>query len=105
MLGYWMTKCPVRTGRKDVLATVYRKAGQALVIVASWAPKSVSCRLAVDWEALGLDPKRAKLRAPKIPGVQTARRLDLGAGLPIEPGKGWMLILSEAPRGAPSPRR
>ena len=38
MIGYWDPACPVKTGRKDVLATAYVKQGKTLVAVASWAP-------------------------------------------------------------------
>jgi len=35
-LGYWDARCPVRTGRDDILATVYRKPGTALIALARW---------------------------------------------------------------------
>lgn len=34
MMGYWRKDCPVRTDHPDVLATVYRKPGKALIAVA-----------------------------------------------------------------------
>ncbi|MCS6859162.1 MAG: DUF6067 family protein [Abditibacteriales bacterium] len=37
MLGYWSPRCPVRTDREDVLATVYRKPGKALIALAHFA--------------------------------------------------------------------
>ena len=36
MLGYWSPKCPVRTNREDVLATVYRRPGKALIALGHW---------------------------------------------------------------------
>ena len=36
MVGYWKPDCPVRTGRKDVLATVYRKQDATLIALARW---------------------------------------------------------------------
>ena len=41
MIGYWDQACPVRTGRKDVLATAYVKPGKTLVALASWAAEPV----------------------------------------------------------------
>ena len=38
-LGYWSPRCPVKTDRDDVKATVYRKPGRALVALAHWASK------------------------------------------------------------------
>ena len=37
MIGYWVDDCPVKTGRPDVLATVYKKNGSTLIALASWA--------------------------------------------------------------------
>ncbi len=36
MIGYWQPDCPVHTSRPDVLATVYRKPGQAVIALAHW---------------------------------------------------------------------
>ncbi|MBL7044304.1 MAG: hypothetical protein ISR77_37095 [Pirellulaceae bacterium] len=98
MLGYWDPACPVSTGREDVLATVYRKKGAALVCVASWAEQAVDCPLKIDWKALELDPAKAKFYAPEIRGLQVEDLFSPGEPLPIAPGKGWMLILNETPR-------
>jgi hypothetical protein len=98
MLGYWDPKCPVSTGRDDVLATVYRKKSAALVCVASWANQPIDCRLDIDWDALGLDPAQAKLYAPEVRGLQVEDLFKPGESLPIAPGKGWLLILDQAPR-------
>lgn len=93
MIGYWSPHCPVRTDDGDVLATVYAKDGVALIALASWADERVECRLAVDWSALGMDPTKARLSAPAIDNFQpkaTFRPDDL---IPVEPGKGRLLIL------------
>jgi len=105
MLGYWSPDCPVKTGRKDVLATVYRRKGKsALLCIASWARQPVNCTLEIDWKALGLDPAKAKLHAPAIAGVQSEKVLDPAQPLPVAPGKGWMLIIDDEPRkAAPAP--
>ncbi len=79
MIGYWDPACPVKTGRDDVLATVYQREGQTLVAVASWAAAPVSVPLAIDFQQLGLDPGQiASVRAAhrRIPGrgpVRTRR--------------------------------
>lgn len=41
MLGYWSVNCPVRTGREDVLATVYEKDDSRLIAVGSWCKDEV----------------------------------------------------------------
>jgi len=96
MIGYWSPNCPVRTGRPDVLATAYVKDGATLVAVASWAKKPVSFPLIIDWKALGLDPKRARMEAPGISEFQKEKSLPPGDfTVVVEPGLGRLFVLSE----------
>jgi hypothetical protein len=53
MIGYWAPGCPVKTSRKDVLATVYKKKGSALISLASWAKDPVSVTLEIDCKLPG----------------------------------------------------
>jgi hypothetical protein len=93
MVGYWADSCPIKTDHPDVLATAYVKKGKALVSLASWARMPVMCKLMIDWKALGLDPSKAKLRAPAIQDFQFEAEFEPGDSIPFEPGKGWLLIL------------
>jgi hypothetical protein len=96
MIGYWAPDCPVRTNSASVLATVYRKPNKSLVALASWAHQKVNCRLAFDVTKLGLDPAKARLRAPAIPGFQPATTFRSPTDpIPIDPGRGWLLILEQ----------
>jgi len=95
MIGYWVDTCPIKTGLKDVLATVYIKKSKALVSLASWAKGPVMAKLMIDWRALGLDPARAKLRAPAIQDFQFEAEFEADEPIPFEPGKGWLLIIDE----------
>ena len=95
MIGYWDPACPVHTDRKDVLATAYVKPGKTLISVASWAPQPVKCRLAIDWKALGLDPAKAKLSAAKIENFQPAAEFAPNDEIPVQPARGWLLLLHE----------
>jgi hypothetical protein len=63
------------------------------VAVASWAKEPVDVRLLVDWRALGLDPKKAMLRAPAIDKFQDAAEFKPGDAIRLEPGKGLLLVL------------
>jgi hypothetical protein len=94
MIGYWAHSCPVKTSHQDVLATVYKKSRRALISIASWAKEPVNCRLAIDWAALGLNPETAKLSAPAITGFQEAASFSPSSEIPVEPAKGWLLVLS-----------
>ncbi|MDD8026504.1 MAG: DUF6067 family protein [Acidobacteriota bacterium] len=93
MTGWWADDCPVRADEPDVRATVYRKSGKAMIALASWAKGPVRTRLQVDWRALGLDPRRAKITAPEIPDFQMAASFAANEPIPFEPAKGWILIV------------
>jgi hypothetical protein len=98
LLGYWDARCPVRTGRDDVLATVYRKPGTALISLASWSSAPAQVSLQIDWRALGLDPKTARLTAPPIMHFQGPATFRPDEPIPVEPGKGWLIVVD---RGTP----
>jgi len=103
MVGWWVDGNPVKTGAKDVLATCYVRRGQgvtaaesgnaAMIALASWSKEPVDVRLAIDWKALGLDPKKARIVAPAIDKFQDAAEFKPGDPVRIEPGKGLLLVL------------
>jgi len=101
MIGYWEPDCPIRTDSPDVLATVYHKPGRTLLSLASWSKQKASCRLTIDWQALGLDPQRAHLFAPEVKGFQPCRLFAPDQAIPIPPGRGWLLYLDEEPHEVP----
>jgi hypothetical protein len=83
----------VKADRSDVLVTTYQKNGQAMVALASWAKGPVPVKLAIDWKALGLDPAKARIEAPAIDKFQDARTFKADEPIPVEPGKGWLLLV------------
>jgi len=99
MIGYWVPGNPIRTGRDDVLATAYVREGKTMIAVATWAKEKVDVRLGIDWKALGLDPARVRITAPAISGFQDGRAFDVGGPIPLEPGKGWILVIQQAVGG------
>jgi hypothetical protein len=94
MIGYWSSRCPVKTNNKDVLATAYVGKERTLVSIASWAQDDVSVQLSMDWRMLGIDPARAILAAPEVNGFQPAAKFKPGDSIAIPKGKGWLLIIS-----------
>jgi hypothetical protein len=62
--------------------------------------EAVAVTLAVDWQALGLNPERVRLVAPVIRGFQPAAEFAVDAVIPVERAKGWLLVASEV---APKP--
>jgi hypothetical protein len=103
MIGWWDPNCPVWTGHKDLKATVYRKQGESLIAIGSWAREATAAwdywptrlRLRIDWKALGLDPKKVKLYAPAIPGFQDEATFAPTDEIPVKFGQGWALIARE----------
>ena len=93
MLGYWVPYCPVKTDRADVKATVYQRENKAMVSIASWAEKKVDVKLEIDWEALGIDPNEATISAPAVKDFQDQVSFKVGEDIPLEPGKGWLLVI------------
>ncbi|MFC5740987.1 glycoside hydrolase domain-containing protein [Dyella tabacisoli] len=93
MIGWWVHDAPVQTGRDDVLATSYVRKGKTMIALASWAPQQTTVSLKIDWKALGLQPGKLKLTAPAVENFQPAATFRPGDAIPLEPGKGWLLIL------------
>ena len=97
MLGWWDKNVPVKTGRSDVLATVYTKEGKSLIALASWANHEVDIQLEVDWQSLGIDPHRAIITAPEMDLFQPENTFKLRQLITVPAGKGFLLIVDEGP--------
>lgn len=93
MIGYWVDDNPVKTGNDKILATVYKKQGKALISIASWANDDAYVQLDIDWKKLGIDPAKATITAPGVKNFQPAKTFGLDEKIPVEKGKGWLLIL------------
>ncbi|MBN2416337.1 hypothetical protein JXO52_10870 [bacterium] len=95
MIGYWVKHCPVRTGRPDILVTAYSRKNAALFSLASWSAQDETIRLAVDWNALGLDPSRVFITAPAVNGLQEYQEFDSVDTIPVPAGQGLFLFIQE----------
>jgi len=93
MVGYWVDDNPVKTGNDKVLATIYKKKGKILVSIASWANDDVYVQLKIDWKKLGIDSAKATITAPEVKNFQPAKTFKLNEKIPVEKGKGWLLII------------
>jgi hypothetical protein len=93
MIGYWVDDNPVKTDNPKVLATVYKKAGAVMVSVASWENGDTDFQLKIDWAKLGINPAKATISAPEIKSFQPAKTFGLNDKIPVEKGKGWLLII------------
>ena len=93
MFGYWSPDCPVKTDNPDVLATVYVQDDRVLIALASWAEETTQVHLSIDWDAFVFKKEGWRLYAPEAPDFQSKAVFDPDAAIPVEPGKGWLLIL------------
>jgi len=93
MIGYWAPSNPISTSHEKVLATTYLGNGKALVSIASWADGPLNVSLGFDWEGLGIGSRSATLTAHAIENFQEARVFAPDEEVPIEPGRGWLLVL------------
>jgi hypothetical protein len=95
LIGYWSSACPIKTGRNDIPATVYQKPGALLLALASWAKQDTTIILDIDWQKTGIDPAHATIDAPEITNFQPARHFAIGEPIPVQKGKGWLLIIKK----------
>jgi len=96
MIGYWSGRCPVVTSNPQILSTVYKKPGAALVAIASWASSDTTIRLKIDWARLGIDSSNAIIKAPAIRNFQPAATFQPGDPITVDRNKGWLLIIKQA---------
>ena len=76
---------------------MYQKESRALIALASWDPKPVTCKLAIDWKGLRINLAKAILQAHQAKDFQPEMAFRPTDGIPPESGKGWLLVLSEKP--------
>ncbi|MCF7674793.1 MAG: DUF6067 family protein [Akkermansiaceae bacterium] len=96
-IGWWDPACPVKADQPQVKVSVFRKQGKTMIALASWAPGKTEVRLKVDWKALGIPPA-ATFRAPQCEGFQNKTVFPADAAIPVEPGRGWILIAGDHPQ-------
>lgn len=95
MIGGWVSSNPVKTNNKNILATVYKKKGSALISIASWNNENTGIKLKIDWKNLGINPAKAVIKAPAIINFQPEKDFKVDDEIPVEKGKGWLLIIKE----------
>ena len=95
MIGFWEDNPAVITTNPGVKATAYIKDGKTLVSIASWAPETVEVKLVIDYRQMGFDPQNIKITAPFVENFQPAREFGRDEPIPVEPTKGWLLIIEK----------
>lgn len=103
MIGYWKKDNPVKTGNKDVRATVYKMDGKSLIAMATWAKEEVEVTLQIDKKALGLTSDKLMMARIHIDpkGQSGADRYHLSfeemdkVSLSITPGNGAIIMIKD----------
>ena len=98
--GWWDSASPVKASAPECRATIWRREGKTLIAVGNFGDQPVRTTLAVDFAALGLDPKKAHLYAPEMKGFQPELLFASDAAISIAPKRGFAFILDETPRQA-----
>jgi hypothetical protein len=52
-------------------------------------------QLTIDWEKSWINPEHAIINTPYIKTFREERTFQINQPIPVEPGKGWLLIISE----------
>ena len=81
------------TSDANVLATTWTRPGGAMISLGSWRDDDAGVELHIDWKVLGLDPARARIRAPAIDNFQDAATYAPGARITVPGKKGLLLIV------------
>lgn len=91
-IGYWDDANPIKTGNKNILASVYLKKDKAMIAIGNWADTDQVISIDIDWEKLGMNPSSAKIEIPNIDNLQTSGVANVKQ-LNIPASKGLILII------------
>lgn len=92
MLGYWHSECPIKTSKSNVLATVYKRDGKALICVYNFSNKGERFEFDVDKNKLGFEISKAE----KIKlGSNYRAKKDINKQFYLPGRKGMMLLIEK----------
>ena len=93
MLGYWHSENPIKTDKKNVLTTVYKKNNQALLCVYNFSDESEEFSFNIDTKLLGFEVKNAE----KIElGSNSREKADISKSFRLEGRSGTMFLIKQA---------
>lgn len=93
MIGYWVSNNPVKSDNEKIKATIFKKEGKVLIAIANWSDHAELLHLKIDFKSLGIQPEKARLSAPEIINFQEEKVFSENEAIPVEKGRGWLLIL------------
>ena len=109
MVGWWEPELPVTVAATNadgpIHATAYvAKGKKTLIALGSWSSTNATVKLTFDWATLGLSASSVKsLTAPAIANFQTAQTWSATDAIPVEPAKGWLLVVEPTVAEATAP--
>ena len=95
MSGFWEPDAAVTATDEAVKVTAYERKGRVLLSIGNYSDTLKHVRLHIDRKRLCLKGKNYRLRAPEIPTFQAAGEWGMEEEIPVEPRKGWLLLLEE----------
>ena len=95
MIGFWKKNPAVTTSDKDVKVTTYVNKGKTLLSIGNYSKVKKLVKLNIDWKQLGLNPSSVHIQAPAVTDFQGAQEFALDDLIPIDPKRGWLILLSE----------
>lgn len=103
--GWWAAdECPVQSPDPAVKASVWKKPEATMVAVANFSSESKPASLAINWQALGLDPAKAKLFFPALTHMRQKAAWLSPDRLPIlRPHSGMVFIIDHLPHDVATP--
>ena len=97
MLGYWHSKCPIRTDHPEVLVTVYQKPDALLAVAYNFSEKAQSFHYEIDLERLPFRPGRKEpVRLYAKEWRKIKRATNLGGENILPKRDGVMFLLHKA---------
>ena len=95
MIGFWEENPAVTTSDKEVKVTAYVNKGETLLSIGNYSSTKKQVKLNIDWKQLGLNPSSVRMQAPDITDFQKAREFTPADPIPVDPKRGWLILLSE----------
>ena len=93
MIGFWEEKPAVTSSDKEVKVTAYVNEGKNLLSLGNYSGDKKQVKLTIDWKQLGLNPSSVRMVAPAITDFQEAREFTPDESIPVDPKRGWLIII------------
>ena len=95
IVGFWEKNPAVTTSDKEVKVTAYVKDGKTLLSIGNYSKAKKLVKLNIDWKQLGLNPSSVRMQAPAVTDFQEACEFNPSGLIPVDPKRGWLIVLSE----------